>query len=183
MCSIPSAAGEPPWPGWLGKYTLKSLASRSWNASQRPAPPAPCRNRRGGPDPSCSIWTGVPRTLSSCAAGISADEESAIWREPLPGEERAVVGREEERRRRDLVRLARAPERCAGDHRGANQRRHPPGQRRHAREVDDRAAVSLAHKPERLARAVERPVQVHREHPAPRLVGQVLGHVEVRLAA
>ena len=71
MCSIHSAAGEPPWPGWLGKYTLKSFARRSWNASQRPAPPAPCRNRSGGPEPSWSIWTGVPRTESSCAASAS----------------------------------------------------------------------------------------------------------------
>src|SRR5215471_11089928 len=113
MCSIHSAAGEPPWPGWLGKYTLKSLASRSWNASHRPAPPAPCRNTRGGPDPSRSICTSVPRTLSSWEAGISADEESAVRREPLPREERAVVGHEEERRGRHIVRLADAAQRRA----------------------------------------------------------------------
>src|SRR5882762_967569 len=124
MCSIHSAAGEPPWPGWLGKYTLKSFARRSWNASQRPAPPAPCRNRSGGPAPSRSIWTAVPRTDTSCAVGISGDEEAAVRREPLPREERAVVGGEEERRGRDLVRLAGAPQRRAGDHRRADQRRH-----------------------------------------------------------
>ena len=39
MCSIHSAAGEPPWPRWLGKYTVKLFARRSWNGSQRPAPP------------------------------------------------------------------------------------------------------------------------------------------------
>src|SRR5215813_38675 len=122
MCSIHSAAGEPPWPGWLGKYTLKSLASRSWNASQRPAPPAPCRNTSGGPAPSCSIWTAVPRTESACDAGILADEETAVRREPLPGEERAVVGREEEGRGRDLVGLARPAQRRARDHRRADQR-------------------------------------------------------------
>src|SRR5439155_2577826 len=120
----------PPWPGWLGKYTLKSLARSSWNASHRPAPPAPCRNSSGGPEPSRSIWTGVPRTMISCAVGISADEEAAIRREPLPGEERAVVGHQEERRGRDLVRLAGAPERRARDHRRADQRRHPLGHRR-----------------------------------------------------
>src|SRR5258705_1867585 len=130
MCSIHSAAGEPPWPGWLGKYTLKSLARRSWNASQRPAPPAPCRNMSGGPEPSWSIWTGVPRMESSVAVGISADEETAVRREPLPGEERAVVGYEEERRGRHLVRLTRAPQRRAGDHRRTDQRRHPLGHRR-----------------------------------------------------
>src|SRR5262249_7378938 len=130
MCSIHSAAGEPPWPGWLGKYTLKSLASRSWNASQRPAPPAPCRKRSGGPAPSWSIWTGVPRTTSSRAVGISADEKAAVRREPLPGEERAVVRHQEERRGRDLVGLADAVQRRAGQHRRPDQRRHPLGHRR-----------------------------------------------------
>src|SRR5258705_2866420 len=130
MCSIHSAAGEPPWPGWLGQYTLKSLARRSWNASHRPAPPAPCRNTSGGPEPSCSIWTAVPRTLSSVAVGISADEEAAVRREPLAGEERAVVGGKEQRRGRDLVGLAGAPERRARNHRRADQRRHPLGHRR-----------------------------------------------------
>src|SRR5258705_2666676 len=114
MCSIHSAAGEPPWPGWLGKTTLKSSARRSWNGSQRPAPPAPCRNRSGGPVPASSIWTGVPRTDSARGVGISADEEPAVGREPLPGEERAVVGREEERRGGDLPRVAGAPQRRAG---------------------------------------------------------------------
>src|SRR5213593_2498046 len=216
MCSIHSAAGEPPWPGWLGKYTLKSFASRSWNASHRPAPPAPCRKRSGGPEPSWSIWTGVPRTTSSRAVGISADEEAAVRREPLPGEERAVVGGEEERRGRNLVRLAGAVQRRAGEHRRPDQRRHPlghrrvdvaradrvhadpargdvardgprecqnrplgravvrddlePGERGDAREVDDRAAVLPAHQPQSLARAEERPVDVYREHPSPRLV-------------
>src|SRR2546428_8178034 len=101
MCSIHSAAGEPPWPGWLGKYTLKLLARRSWNGSHRPAPPAPCRNRRAGPLPSWSIWIGVPRIDSSRGAGISADEETAVRRQPLPGEERAVVAGEEEGRAGD----------------------------------------------------------------------------------
>ena len=55
---------------------------------------------------------------------------------------------------------------------------HQPG---HARDVDDRAAVDAAHQPERLARAVEGAVEVHRQHPAPRLVGQRLGDVPVRL--
>src|SRR2546429_2017367 len=124
MCSIHSAAGEPPWPGWLGKYTLKLLARRSWNGSHRPAPPAPCRNRRAGPLPSWSIWIGVPRIDSSRGAGISADEETAVRRQPLPGEERAVVAGEEERRGGDLPRVAGAPERRAGDHRRPDQRRH-----------------------------------------------------------
>src|SRR5437660_4035514 len=130
MCSIHSAAREPPWPGWLGKYTLKSLARSSWNASHRPAPPAPCRNSSGGPEPSRSIWTGVPRTMISCAVGISADEEAAVRREPLPGEERAVVGGEEERRGRNLVRRAGAVQRRAGEHRRPDQRPHPPAHRR-----------------------------------------------------
>src|SRR2546427_192561 len=143
MCSTHSAAGERPWPGWLGKYTLKLLARRSWNGSHRPAPPAPCRNRRAGPLPSWSIWIGVPRIDSSRGAGISADEETAVRRQPLPGEERAVVAGEEERRGGDLPRVAGAPER----------------------------------------RAEERPVEVHGEHPPPRLVGEILGDVEVGLGA
>src|SRR5215472_17124044 len=147
MCSIHSAAGEPPWPGWLGKYTPKSFASRSWNASHRPPPPAPCRKRSGGPAPSWSIWTGVPRTTSSRAVGISADEEAAVGREPLPGEERAIIRSEEERRGDDLVPLAHAVQPRAGEHRRVDQRRHPLGHRRvhRAREVDDRPAVLLAH--------------------------------------
>src|SRR3989449_7246930 len=124
MCSIHSAAGEPPWPGWLGKYTLKLLARRSWNGSHRPAPPAPCRNRRAGPLPSWSMWIGVPRIESSRDAGISADEEATVRRQPLPGEERAVVAGEEECRGGDLPRVTGAPERRTGDHRRPDQRRH-----------------------------------------------------------
>src|SRR5207244_3167687 len=58
-------AGEPPWPGWLGKYTVKLLARRSWNGSQRPAPPAPWRKNSAGPAPAVKRWIGVPRTGSS----------------------------------------------------------------------------------------------------------------------
>src|SRR5919201_1724682 len=101
MCSIHSAAGEPPCPGWLGNKTLKSRASRAWNSSQRPAPPAPCKNSNGGPAPSSSIWIEVPRTESVRGAGIvgdgiSTDEEATVRREPLSGEERAVIGREKQ---------------------------------------------------------------------------------------
>src|SRR2546422_6583159 len=124
MCSIHSAAGEPPWPGWLGQYTLKSLARWAWKSSQRPPPPAPCRNRSGEPVPSCSMWIGVPRIESSRSAGISADEEAPVRRQPLPGEERAVVRGEEERGGRDLVRRAGASERRAGSHRLLDQRRN-----------------------------------------------------------
>src|SRR5262249_56702686 len=98
MCATHSADGEPPWPGWLGKYTLKLSARRSWNGSQRAAPPAPCRKSRAGPAPSCIMWTGVPRTDSSRDAGMSGDEEAAVGRQPLAGEERAVVAGEERRR-------------------------------------------------------------------------------------
>ena len=45
--------------------TAKRAASRSWKGSQRPAPPAPCRNSSGGPLPLLSSWTGVPRTSST----------------------------------------------------------------------------------------------------------------------
>src|SRR5436309_961478 len=130
MCSIHSAAGEPPWPGWLGTYTLKVLARRSWNGSHRPAPPAPCRNRRAGPLPSWSMWIGVPRIESSRDAGISADEEAAVRRQPLPGEERAVVAGEEECGGSDLPGVTGAPERRTGDHRRPDQRRHRLGHRR-----------------------------------------------------
>src|SRR2546425_8930046 len=130
MCSIHSAAGEPPWPGWLGKYTPKVLARRSWKGSHRPAPPAPCRNRRAGPLPSWSMWIGVPRIESSRDAGISADEEATVRRQPLPGEERAVVAGEEECGGGDLPRVTGAPERRTGDHRRPDQRRHRLGHRR-----------------------------------------------------
>src|SRR5437764_784691 len=80
-------------------------------------------NRSGGPEPACSIWTGVPRTESACGVGISGDEETAVRRQPLPGEERAVVGREEERGGGDLVRLAGPAQRRARDHRRADQGR------------------------------------------------------------
>src|SRR5258705_8891517 len=130
MCSIHSAAGEPPWPGWLGKYTLKFTARRSWNGSQRPAPPAPCRKSRAGPVPSCIRWIGVPRTDSSRHTGMSADEEAAVRRQPLAGEERAVVGDEKERRGGDLARVAGASEWCAGEHRLLDQGRDRLGHRR-----------------------------------------------------
>src|SRR2546425_5541447 len=108
---------------------LKSLARRSWNASHRPGPPAPCRNRSGGPEPACSIWTGGPRTESACGVGISGDEETAVRRQPLPGEERAVVGREEERGGGDLVLLAGPAQRRARGPRRADEVRRTLGPR------------------------------------------------------
>src|SRR4030095_698988 len=113
MCSIPSAAGEPPWPGWLGKYTLRLSARRSWNGSQTPAPPAPCLKSRAGPAPACIMWMGAPRTDSSRDAGMSGDEEAAVGRQPLAGEERAVVAGEEQRRRWPLVVRAEGAEQRA----------------------------------------------------------------------
>src|SRR5882762_7242523 len=130
MCSIHSAAGEPPWPGWLGVRTRNVFASVSWKASQRPAPPAPWRRRSGGPAPPSSMWTGVPRTESSRRAGILAREEAAIRRQPLPREERAVVADEEERGGGDLARLASAPEGRAREGGRADQGRHRLGHRR-----------------------------------------------------
>src|SRR5207245_4179789 len=47
--------------------------------------------------------------------------------------------------------------------------------------IYERSAVLLAHQPERLARAEERSIDMDGEHPAPRLVGEVLGDVEVGL--
>src|SRR5439155_150535 len=70
MCSIHSAAGEPPWPGWLGNSTANRRARCSWNGSQRPAPPALCRNRSAGPAPPESRRTGTPRTVTSRALVI-----------------------------------------------------------------------------------------------------------------
>src|SRR5882724_804302 len=127
MCSIHSAAGDPPWPGWLGAYTLKSLARCDWKSSQRPAPPAPCRNSSGAPAPSWSMWIVVSRIESSRGVGISADEEAPVRRQPLPGVERAVVRGEEERGGRDLVGGAGAAERRARGDRLLDQRRHRLG--------------------------------------------------------
>src|SRR5215470_9390167 len=59
--------------------------------------------RRGGAD--------AGRRSGDTEPGRSADEEAAVGREPLPREERAVVGREEESRLRDLLRLGPAMER------------------------------------------------------------------------
>src|SRR2546426_8415855 len=76
------------------------------------------------------MWIGVPRIESSRDAGISADEEATVRRQPLPGEERAVVAGEEECGGGDLPRVTGAPERCTGDHRRPDQRRHRLGHRR-----------------------------------------------------
>src|SRR5688572_17577922 len=92
MCSIHSAAGEPPWPGWLGIETAKSFARRSWKGSQRPAPPAPCRKSTGVPAPPSSRCTGVPRTTISRRAGAI----SRLYREP-PGTTTAACARSRHR--------------------------------------------------------------------------------------
>src|SRR3989442_11151708 len=76
------------------------------------------------------MWIGVPRIESSRDAGISADKEAAVRRQPLPGEERAVVAGEEECGGGDLARVTSAPERRTGDHRRPDQRRHRLGHRR-----------------------------------------------------
>src|SRR6266536_987279 len=129
MCWIHSAAGDPPWPGWLGKRTRNRSARRAWNSSQRPAPPAPCRKSRSGPPPPLSICTGVPRTLRSLdpqppsCAGSPANDEAAVRREPLARVERRVVGREEECGGRDLFGLPPASERRAAHENLLHERR------------------------------------------------------------